>query len=61
MDCVYYCVLIVKIVIYLGVFGERPTLPLPTEEQVRWQELEINGFIHFGVNTYTGILFCNNN
>ena len=32
----------------------KPVLPIPTEEQVQWLEREIVGFIHFGVNTYTG-------
>ena len=33
----------------------KPELPIPTEEQVQWLERGISGFIHFGVNTYTGI------
>ncbi|MFH6936323.1 alpha-L-fucosidase [Flavobacterium sp. FlaQc-30] len=26
----------------------------PSEQQLRWQRLEITGFIHFGMNTFTG-------
>ena len=29
-------------------------IPIPTEDQVLWQEREIVAFYHFGVNTYTG-------
>ena len=28
--------------------------PVPTENQMRWQEMEYYAFIHFSVNTYTG-------
>lgn len=27
---------------------------VPTERQLRWQQLELTGFLHFGVNTFTG-------
>lgn len=27
---------------------------VPTPRQLRWQELELTGFFHFGINTYTG-------
>ena len=30
-----------------------PVLPVPTERQMRWQERELIGFAHFGVNTFT--------
>jgi hypothetical protein len=30
----------------------KPVLPLPTETQVQWNEMERNAFIHFGLNTF---------
>ena len=27
---------------------------VPTPRQLRWQELELTAFFHFGVNTFTG-------
>ncbi|TDH28614.1 glycoside hydrolase family 29 [Segetibacter sp. 3557_3] len=31
-----------------------PLLPLPTEKQMAWHEMEMNAFIHFTTNTFTG-------
>jgi len=30
-----------------------PLLPVPTENQMRWQEMESYAFVHFSLNTYT--------
>lgn len=30
-----------------------PFGPVPTENQLRWQEMEYNSFVHFSLNTYT--------
>ena len=27
---------------------------VPSPQQLRWQRLELTGFIHFGINTFTG-------
>lgn len=32
-----------------------PLLPVPTEAQLRWHEMELNAFIHFTTNTFTGL------
>ncbi|KAM5557195.1 alpha-L-fucosidase 1-like [Rosa sericea] len=32
-----------------------PVLPLPTYQQLKWQQREIIMFLHFGVNTFTGL------
>lgn len=33
---------------------EKNNLPKPTEEQLEWQDMEMNMFCHFGPNTFTG-------
>ena len=30
-----------------------PVVPVPTENQMRWQEMEFYAFVHFSLNTYT--------
>src|SRR5688572_1795793 len=42
----------------IGVCGAQvkspaPVGPVPTENQMRWQEMEYYAFIHFSLNTYT--------
>ena len=32
----------------------KPIEPLPNLSQLKWQELEFYGFIHFSLNTFTG-------
>ncbi len=32
--------------------------PVPTENQMRWQEMEYYAFIHFSLNTYTDQSLC---
>jgi alpha-L-fucosidase len=33
----------------------QPLLPVPTEKQLAWQEMEMNAFVHFTTNTFTGL------
>jgi alpha-L-fucosidase len=36
--------------------GDPPPLaPLPSAAQVRWQQMEMNAFVHFGPNTFTSV------
>lgn len=30
----------------------QPLLPVPTQEQLAWQEMEFGMFCHFGINTF---------
>lgn len=51
--------LILMSVLYvcLSCTGVRPPEPMaviPTEQQVEWQKMEFNMFLHFGPNTFTG-------
>ena len=34
--------------------GPSVSLPVPTEDQLRWQQMEMNLFCHFGPNTFSG-------
>jgi alpha-L-fucosidase len=38
---------------FAQVKAPRPVGPIPTENQVRWQEMEYYAFIHFSTNTFT--------
>ncbi|HEX3010042.1 MAG TPA: alpha-L-fucosidase [Bacteroidales bacterium] len=33
----------------------KPLLPVPSEAQLAWHEMELNAFIHFTTNTFTGL------
>ncbi|RVU26667.1 glycoside hydrolase family 29 (alpha-L-fucosidase) [Sandaracinomonas limnophila] len=33
----------------------KPVLPLPSQKQLKWQELEYYGFVHFNMNTFTNV------
>jgi alpha-L-fucosidase len=37
----------------------KPFGPVPTENQMRWQEMEYYAFVHFSVNTYTDMSWGN--
>ena len=40
--------------IYQPTNSPQPLAPLPTPSQFRWHQQELQIFIHFGVNTFTG-------
>ena len=33
----------------------EPYGPMPSPQQVQWQQMEMNMFVHFGPNTFTGM------
>jgi len=33
----------------------KPVLPLPSERQLKWHELEFYAFVHFNMNTFTNM------
>ena len=33
--------------------AQSPCGPVPTENQLRWQDMEMYAFIHYSLNTYT--------
>ena len=37
----------------MNVYAQTPCSPVPTENQLRWQEMEMYAFIHYSLNTYT--------
>ncbi len=49
-SCLFMLVTLVSIMLKAQV---EPCGPLPTENQLRWQEMEMYAFIHYSLNTYT--------
>jgi alpha-L-fucosidase len=37
------------------VLPPAPVLPLPSSAQMKWHEMELNAFVHFTTNTFTGL------
>jgi alpha-L-fucosidase len=35
--------------------AQTPIAPLPTPQQIAWQAMELNAFVHFGPNTFTDV------
>lgn len=49
--------LLISVASYCSVQAQNapaPLFPIPTEEQMKWHEMEMNAFIHFTTNTFTG-------
>ncbi len=49
-SCLFMLVTLVSIMLKAQV---EPCGPVPTENQLRWQEMEMYAFIHYSLNTYT--------
>ena len=41
------------ILVHAQIAGLASCGPLPTENQLRWQDMEMYAFIHYSLNTYT--------
>lgn len=46
--------MVATLVTNCAVAPPEPCGPLPSENQLRWQEMETNMFVHFGPNTFSG-------
>ena len=42
------------VLLVLGAFAISPSIVVPTDAQMAWQQMEMNAFVHFGPNTFTG-------
>ena len=50
-----FCLLFLSSLSYAQVRVPEPVGPIPTENQMAWQEMEFYGFIHFNMNTFSNV------
>ena len=50
-------IVLILVMLMIHAYGQEtkptPCGPVPTENQLRWQEMEMYAFIHYSLNTYT--------
>lgn len=54
--CLKIAVVIVSAMVAMNVHGQTTSSlcgPVPTVNQLRWQDMEMYAFIHYSLNTYT--------
>ena len=51
--CRYLCCFVAALFVAVNGQAQTPCGPVPTENQLRWQEMEMYAFIHYSMNTYT--------
>ncbi len=42
-----------------NITAPKPVLPVPSEAQMKWHEMELNAFVHFTTNTFTNLEWGN--
>ena len=47
------CLLVNTLNAQKSVAPPKPVLPIPSEQQMAWHEMELNAFVHFTTNTFT--------
>ncbi|HSO85533.1 MAG TPA: hypothetical protein VLQ91_03205, partial [Draconibacterium sp.] len=52
---IYLTGLIALVISCTTVEPPKPVLPLPTERQLAWHQLEFYAFVHFNMNTFTNM------
>ena len=51
--CKQIVVLILMSMLVVTAIAQKSCGPVPTENQLRWQDMEMYAFIHYSLNTYT--------